>query len=214
MENIAKFQIINAAYNASAVLRDQYPEGEIPAIAFLGRSNVGKSSLINSLSNHRGLARVSGAPGKTQTINFFTVTMREETGETIQRYPFFFVDLPGYGFAKTGKANRGLWGAFISEYVQRSSRLALLCLLVDLRHPGLTIDGEAYQWLSAHDVPLQLVGTKADKLKSGERKRNLAMLDKLFPGQFPAVAYSSLKNDGREVLLSRFKEVLSVMKEV
>jgi GTP-binding protein len=142
-------------------------------------------------------------------VNFYSVTLREEAEEEANRYPLFFVDLPGYGFAKTGKTNRSLWSAFIGEYVQYSPRLGLLCLLVDLRHPGLDIDGQAYQWLSAHRIPLQIVGTKADKLKSNEKKRNLATLDKLFPGVFPAIAYSALKNDGRDILLSRVKSVLS-----
>jgi GTP-binding protein len=207
-ENTA-LQIIKAEYTASAIRQDQYPEGDLREIAFLGRSNVGKSSLINSLCNRRGLARVSGEPGKTQTVNFFTVTLRERVGEEGVRYPLFFVDLPGYGFAKTGVANRRLWSTFIGEYIEKSPRLSLLCLLVDLRHPGLDIDSQAYAWMKSHGVPLQIVGTKADKLKSGERKRNLAKLDSLFPGTYPAVAYSSLKNDGRDTLLQRFRNIVA-----
>ena len=97
---MASFDIIQAEYAATAVRRDQYPTNNLPEVAFLGRSNVGKSSLINSLCRHRGLARVSGAPGKTQTINYFKAALRrrdEEEGE--RRLPFFRVDLPGYGFA-------------------------------------------------------------------------------------------------------------------
>ena len=130
---MASYDIIKAAYATTAVRRDQYPEGNVPEVAFLGRSNVGKSSLINSLCNHRGLARVSGAPGKTQTINYFSAALRrrdEEEGE--QRLPFYLVDLPGYGFAKTGGRNRDMWSAFIGEYVTQSPNLCVLCLLVDL----------------------------------------------------------------------------------
>lgn len=194
---MASYDIIKAAYATTAVRRDQYPEGNVPEVAFLGRSNVGKSSLINSLCNHRGLARVSGAPGKTQTINYFSAALRrrdEEEGE--QRLPFYLVDLPGYGFAKTGGRNRDMWSAFIGEYVTQSPNLRVLCLLVDLRHPGLAIDQQAYDWLASAGVPLQIVGTKADKLKANEKNRNLAQLNKLFPSDRPALAYSSLKRDG------------------
>ncbi|WP_370842372.1 ribosome biogenesis GTP-binding protein YihA/YsxC [Megasphaera sp.] len=194
---MASYDIIKAAYATTAVRRDQYPEGNVPEVAFLGRSNVGKSSLINSLCNHRGLARVSGAPGKTQTINYFSAALRrrdEEEGE--QRLPFYLVDLPGYGFAKTGGRNRDMWSAFIGEYVTQSPNLCVLCLLVDLRHPGLAIDQQAHDWLASAGVPLQIVGTKADKLKANEKNRNLAQLNKLFPSDRPALAYSSLKRDG------------------
>lgn len=194
---MASYDIIKAAYATTAVRRDQYPEGSVPEVAFLGRSNVGKSSLINSLCNHRGLARVSGAPGKTQTINYFSAALRrrdEVEGE--QRLPFYLVDLPGYGFAKTGGKNRDMWSAFIGEYVTQSPNLCVLCLLVDLRHPGLAIDQQAYDWLYSAGVPLQIVGTKADKLKVNEKNRNLAQLNKLFPSDRPALAYSSLKRDG------------------
>ena len=194
---MASYDIIKAAYATTAVRRDQYPEGSVPEVAFLGRSNVGKSSLIKSLCNHRGLARVSGAPGKTQTINYFSAALRRrDEAEGEQRLPFYLVDLPGYGFAKTGGKNRDMWSAFIGEYVTQSPNLCVLCLLVDLRHPGLAIDQQAYDWLSSAGVPLQIVGTKADKLKANEKNRNLAQLNKLFPSDRPALAYSSLKRDG------------------
>lgn len=209
---MASYDIIKAAYATTAVRRDQYPEGNVPEVAFLGRSNVGKSSLINSLCNHRGLARVSGAPGKTQTINYFSAALRrrdEEEGE--QRLPFYLVDLPGYGFAKTGGRNRDMWSAFIGEYVTQSPNLCVLCLLVDLRHPSLAIDQQAYDWLVSAGVPLQIVGTKADKLKANEKNRNLAQLNKLFPSDRPALAYSSLKRDGFGPLAKNlFERVLAV----
>lgn len=207
---MASYDIIKAAYATTAVRRDQYPEGSVPEVAFLGRSNVGKSSLINSLCNHRGLARVSGAPGKTQTINYFSAALRRrDEAEGEQRLPFYLVDLPGYGFAKTGGKNRDMWSAFIGEYVTQSPNLCVLCLLVDLRHPGLAIDQQAYDWLSSAGVPLQIVGTKADKLKANEKNRNLAQLNKLFPSDRPALAYSSLKRDGFGLLAKNlFERVL------
>ena len=209
---MASYDIIKAAYATTAVRRDQYPEGNVPEVAFLGRSNVGKSSLINSLCTHRGMARVSGAPGKTQTINYFSAALRRRAeAEGEQRLPFYLVDLPGYGFAKTGGRNRDMWSAFIGEYVTQSPNLCVLCLLVDLRHPGLAIDQQAYDWLAGAGVPLQIVGTKADKLKSNEKNRNLAQLNKLFPSDRPALAYSSLKRDGFGPLAKNlFERVLAV----
>lgn len=204
----AELQIINPKYAASAVRPDQYPAGDRGEIAFLGRSNVGKSSLINSLCNYRGLARVSGEPGKTQTINYFTAALRERNGEDIRKIPFFLVDLPGYGFARTGGKNRQIWSDFIGQYVTTSPRLTLLCLLVDLRHPGLSIDCQAYEWLTAHHIPLQIIGTKADKLKSSEKQKNLAQLNRLFPTAYKAIAYSSLKREGTQQLLAHMLERL------
>ena len=111
---------------------------------------MGKSSLINSLCNYRGLALVSGQPGKTKTINYFDIESKEDISETEERrYNWFLVDLPGYGFAKTNKGNRNLWSSFIADYILHSERLMLLCLLIDGRHPEMPIDKVAYDWLVA-----------------------------------------------------------------
>lgn len=204
-----ELQIINAKYVASAVRADQYPTDGLPEIAFLGRSNVGKSSLINSLCNQRNLARVSGEPGKTQTINYFQSMLRSRGEEREERKPFFLIDLPGYGFARTGGKKKQMWSDFIGEYVTQSPHLILLCLLIDLRHPGLSIDCQAYEWLSRQGVHIQIVGTKADKLSSNEKRKNIAQLNKMFPSVYGAVAYSSLKKDGRNTLLSHIWNALA-----
>lgn len=204
-----ELQIINAKYVASAVRADQYPADGLPEIAFLGRSNVGKSSLINSLCNQRNLARVSGEPGKTQTINYFQSMLRSRGEEREERKPFFLIDLPGYGFARTGGKKKQMWSDFIGEYVTQSPHLILLCLLIDLRHPGLSIDCQAYEWLSRQGVHIQIVGTKADKLSSNEKRKNIAQLNKIFPSVYGAVAYSSLKKDGRNTLLSHIWNALA-----
>ena len=188
---------------------DQYPADGLPEIAFLGRSNVGKSSLINSLCNQRNLARVSGEPGKTQTINYFQSMLRSRGEEREERKPFFLIDLPGYGFARTGGKKKQMWSDFIGEYVTQSPHLILLCLLIDLRHPGLSIDCQAYEWLSRQGVHIQIVGTKADKLSSNEKRKNIAQLNKIFPSVYGAVAYSSLKKDGRNTLLSHIWNALA-----
>lgn len=202
-------RIIASKYVASAVRPDQYPEGDTVEVAFLGRSNVGKSSLINSLCNHRGLALVSGQPGKTKTINFFTITSKEDISETEERrYEWFLVDLPGYGYAKTDKSNRNIWSSFIADYILQSERLMLLCLLVDGRHPELPIDQEAFNWLREAGVPLQIVVTKVDKLNSKERQQNMCFIKENFPCEAPAIPYSSLKHTGRELLLQRINQVI------
>lgn len=201
--------LINAKYIASAVRPDQYPTEDLPEIAFLGRSNVGKSSLINSLCNHKGLARVSNTPGKTQTLNFYHAELRRQEGETVTRTPFCLVDLPGYGFAKTGGKRRDMWSGFISEYVTASPRLAVLCLLIDSRHPGLPLDRDAYAWLVAHDVPLQIIMTKIDKLNNAERQKSLRAVHELFPTNFAPILYSSLKGTGKQKVLGQIELAIS-----
>ena len=202
IKEIKKFHIFSAAYMRSAVGRSQYTGDGKQEIAFLGRSNVGKSSLINSLSGQRRLALVSREPGKTRTINYFSIQSRRmnDAGEE-ERQDWYLVDLPGYGFAKTAQQSRDNWSDFIGEYVEHSPSLSLMCLLIDLRHPGLPIDKKAYEWLRGLGIPLQIIGTKADKLGSGERAKNLKELARLFPAQRPPIAYSSLDNKGRDDLL-------------
>ena len=113
-----------------------------------------------------------------------------------------------YTFAKTGGKNRDLWSRFIGDYIQSSKRLVLLCLLVDLRHPGLYLDGEAYAWLRNNDIPLQIVCTKSDKLNQSEKQKNLNEINRLFPTEYAALAYSSLKGQGKNRLIERFYDVV------
>lgn len=202
IKEIGKFHIFSAAYLRSAVGRSQYASDGRPEIAFLGRSNVGKSSLINSLCGQRRLALVSREPGKTRTINYFSIqSRRQDEAGAEERQDWYLVDLPGYGFAKTAQQSRDAWSDFIAEYVEGSPSLALLCLLIDLRHPGLPIDKKAYEWLRGLKRPLQVIGTKADKLGSGERAKNLKEVARLFPAERPPLAYSSQDNRGRDELL-------------
>ena len=118
------------------------------------------------------------------------------------------MDLPGYGFAKTDKGNRDIWSSFIADYILHSDRLMLLCLLIDGRHPELPIDQEAFKWLTESGVPLQIVVTKVDKLKSSERQRNMRRIKELFPTKTAPIAYSSLNHTGRELLLQRINTVI------
>ena len=201
-----RLDIIQAQYVASAVRRDQFPEEALPEVAFIGRSNVGKSSLINSVCRHRGLARTSGTPGKTQTINFFKVLMRE--GE--ERRPFHLVDLPGYGYAKTGQEKRKFWSRFIADYFTQSPYLRFVCLLVDIRHAPMPSDIEMFRRLADKGLPLQLILTKADKISKNQVASAVANARKSLQTQGIAevMAYSAQNGQGRQELLDLIKLIL------
>ena len=204
--SLFKRDFINAHYLATAVRMDQYPEGEWKEIAFIGRSNVGKSSLINSLCRHGGLARVSGTPGKTQTLNFYQVTAKMGPEE---RTDFCLVDLPGYGYARTGRDKRRCWSGFTEEYWLKSERLALVCLLLDLRHPPQASDVEVFAWLQAHQLPVQVVATKSDKIGRSRLQQHLALIRReLGAAETPVMAYSSADGRGRQELLDVICDVL------
>ena len=199
------WDIIHSKYIASAVHPEQYPHPELTEVAFIGRSNVGKSSLINSLCRRNGLARVSATPGKTQTINFYDLeAKRTLADETVERQEFYLVDLPGYGFARTGKANRDQWSGFIAKYLSGSDNLAMVCQLIDIRHKPLENDVECYHWLKSCGLMVQIILTKADKLS-----KNAAMSQKaLFRREFgltddQIMVYSSTQHTTRGELIER-----------
>ena len=199
--------ITKAAYLASAVRRDQYPEEQHPAVAFIGRSNVGKSSLINSLTRIRQLAHVSGKPGKTQTINFYELLMRIDGGE--ERHPVHLVDLPGYGYAKAARESRKTWAKFIEEYFLYAENLHFVCLLLDIRHAPMPSDRKMFEWLVSHDIPVLVIATKADKLGRTARQKQLSLMRKtLGVPDLSILPYSVPKNEGRTELLDVMKEYL------
>ena len=199
--------ITQGKYIASAVRKDQYPEDDLPEIVFIGRSNVGKSSLINSLTRVNNLARVSSQPGKTQTINFFEVGIK--IAEVEERKAFYLVDLPGYGYAKTGKENRKIWSKFIEEYFLTSPRLRFVCQLIDIRHEPMASDVDMFNWLVDNDIPVLIIATKADKIGKNARAKNIAAIKrKLGIKEISVLPYSSLKNEGRSDLLDVIGESL------
>ena len=199
--------ITKAAYLASAVRRDQYPAEQRPAFAFIGRSNVGKSSLINSLTRIRQLAHVSGKPGKTQTINFYELLMRIDGGE--ERHPVHLVDLPGYGYAKAARESRKTWAKFIEEYFLHAENLHFVCLLLDIRHAPMPSDSKMFDWLVSHDIPVLVVATKADKLGRTAREKQLSLMRRtLGVPDLSILPYSVPKNEGRTELLDVMKEYL------
>jgi len=199
--------ITQGKYIASAVSKEQYPELKRKEIVFMGRSNVGKSSLINSLTRVTGLARVSRQPGKTQTINFYDLGAKI-TGQE-ERKDFYLVDLPGYGYAKTGQANRKRWAKFIDEYLLQSENIQFVCQLIDSRHEPMPSDVDMFRWLIEHDIPVLIVATKTDKISKTALAKNTAMIKKkLGIPEIDVLPYSSLKSEGRSELLDVIASVL------
>ena len=174
-----KAQFVLAATDPSSFPRDQRAE-----VAFLGRSNVGKSSLLNSLLGVRGLARTSSTPGRTQSINFFLIEQS-----------FYFVDLPGYGYAKTSKEKRRAWGQLIERYLAERPQLVLSILLVDARHEPTLSDLQMKSWLQHHGLPFWVVCTKVDKLSANER-RKAQQQAKATLGTDRVIPYSSITREG------------------
>ena len=176
--------------------KEQYPKERRKEIVFIGRSNVGKSSLINSLARTKNLARVSGQPGKTQTINFYELGAKIEGEEG--RRDFYLVDLPGYGYARTAKKNRKIWSRFIEAYLLQSEDLQFVCQLIEM-----------FQWLVAKGLPVLVIATKADKLSRSEQKKSIqAMRKALGVDDLDILPYSSVKNEGRSELLDVIANVL------
>ena len=203
------WDIIRSKYVASAVRADQYPPTRMIEAAFIGRSNVGKSSLINSLCRRNGLARVSATPGKTQTINFYELEAKRTDEGLDERAKFYLVDLPGYGFAKPNRTNKEQWSGFISKYLSGSYNLGLVCQLIDIRHKPMESDLECYQWLKDCGLRVQIVLTKSDKLS-----KNAAMSQKaLFKREMglsedDIITYTSSQHTNRGELINRIMAAL------
>lgn len=162
-------KIQNSRFIISAVKRDQYPEDELPEIAMAGRSNVGKSSLINMMINRKGLAKTSSTPGKTQTINFYDLDGKMR-----------LVDLPGYGYARVSKDKKSGWGKIIESYLVNRPNLMEVFLLVDLRHDPSEDDRLMYEWIRTFGYKGVVIATKADKIKNSQLQvRKKALRDKL-----------------------------------
>ncbi|MDD2569004.1 MAG: ribosome biogenesis GTP-binding protein YihA/YsxC [Clostridia bacterium] len=189
-----------AKYLCTAVKKDQFPEQVLPAVTMLGRSNVGKSSLINGLANHRGLARISSQPGKTRTINFY---LFDNT--------WYLVDLPGYGYAKVSYAERDNWCKMVDEYMSHYEGERLFWQLVDIRHAPTEQDIQMWQWLCANNVKKMLIATKADKISRGARDKNLAVISRAMglPRQEIKI-FSSVTKEGKEELVAEIADFLGV----
>ncbi|CAA9418209.1 MAG: GTP-binding protein EngB [uncultured Pyrinomonadaceae bacterium] len=189
-------KITSAEFTKSAFNKSHWTTDGLPEIAFLGRSNVGKSSLLNSLLQRKGLARTSNTPGRTQSINFFLINES-----------FYFADLPGYGYAKVSKTMRHDWGEMAEEYLAERDELALSIQLVDSRHQPTTLDRQLYEWLVYHRKIHLIVATKADKLSSIKLKKSLQEIERSLPGS-KIIAYSALTGKGRDEIWREIADAL------
>ncbi len=197
-------KIIKAELERIAVNKKQYPEEDLFEIAFAGRSNVGKSSFINSMVNRNNLARTSGKPGKTRTINFYNINEQ-----------FRFVDLPGYGYAQVSKTEKDKWGYIIEEYLNNRKNLVEVVLLVDIRHEPTEQDLIMYNWIKTFDFTGIVIATKADKISKGKYQANIKDIkNKLkIKDTNLIMPYSSLKKTNKDMVWQRFEEILIKEKE-
>ena len=192
-------EFINAELLKTAVRYDQYPPSDMPEIALVGRSNVGKSSLINCLTNRKNLARTSSTPGKTATINFYSIGDR-----------YRLVDLPGYGYAKRSKEERESWGRMIEGYLAKRENLVRVIQLVDARHKPTADDKMMLDWINNYGYEPLLVATKLDKLKKSQVEKNLTEIyNELELGDDAVIIpFSAETREGRENVLDLIDYIL------
>jgi GTP-binding protein len=198
-------RIINSEFVTSVARFRHLPKSALPEIAFMGRSNVGKSSLINTLLNRKNLAQISKNPGKTRAINFFRV---EYIDSKDKKNNIIFADLPGYGYAMVSANMQLAWKRLIENYLQKRKNLCGVVIIVDIRHPANEKDIQAVKWVSSFQKPFLLVATKSDKLsKSGSYKRlNLLKQGFSLLSDEQIVGFSSKKCIGREKIISWIEE--------
>lgn len=186
--NTNKAEFIKSAASASDFIRS-----EIPAIVFSGKSNVGKSSVINRLLCRKNFARVGQSPGKTIHVNYFLIDEKA-----------YFVDLPGYGYAKVSRSEKERWGKLMESFFAAEGLISLGVMIVDSRHKPTADDVTMAQWFAAAECPLVIVANKADKLKKSEIEPNLALIRSTLslPDEVPVVLFSAEKGTGRDALMS------------
>ena len=197
-------KIVSAEFVKSCAKKKDYPKDDLPEIAFVGRSNVGKSSLINTILNKRSLAKTSSTPGKTQLINFFNINSS-----------FFLVDLPGYGFTKLPREVTAKWGPMIEEYLSGSERINGVVLLLDIRRKADKKDLKMVEWLEHYQIPYLIAVTKADKLPRGKRLQAVNDIkDCLKVYKFRGlICFSSRTEEGKRELLKEIEGLLNQGKE-
>lgn len=198
--------IDSATFTKSSPNFSQCPEPTLPEFAFIGRSNVGKSSLINMLTNNKKLAKISGTPGKTQLINHFLINGS-----------WYLVDLPGYGFAKTSKKNRAIWQKMINNYLLNRENLVTTFILVDSRHEPQKLDLELLRWFGENELPFVLVFTKSDKLSKAKKQHNIKHYQEVLLGEWEelplSIISSSVQKLGQAELLQLIEEMVSSVQE-
>lgn len=184
-------KVTKSEFIISAVKPSQYPEDALPEIALAGRSNVGKSSLINRMINRKNLARTSATPGKTQQLNYYRINDQ-----------LYFVDFPGYGYAKVSKTQRALFGQMMEQYLLERKELKLVMQMIDMRHPPTKDDIMMYEWLKHHGLPVCVVTTKMDKIPKTRRVKHAKIIKdalQLHP-EDSFVSFSSEEGLGRDEL--------------
>jgi GTP-binding protein len=195
-------QVVSAEFARTATRPEEWPRGPFPELAFVGRSNVGKSSMLNALAGRKGLARVSATPGRTRALQFFDVSFRPTAAARPRQVRF--CDLPGYGYAKVSKAERDRWAAMIEDYLRDRDVLRAVVLIVDARHPPAESDQDALAFLHAAGRPTIVAATKIDKLARTRRAAALRAVEDalgLAPGH--AVPFSAVEGTGADALWAR-----------
>ena len=182
----------NAELLVSAVKETQYPNSSIPEIAMVGRSNVGKSSLINKVLNRKNFARTSSKPGKTATINFYNIDKKVN-----------LVDLPGYGYAKVSKNEQLAWGEMINHYLENRDQLNLIFLLVDSRHLPTSNDLMMLEWIEHYNIDYYVIATKTDKLKPSQRQKQIDdILECLNIDESRFITFSAENGENKDKIIS------------
>lgn len=191
--------IKNVALETVCGITSKLPDSVYPEIAFAGKSNVGKSSLINALMNRKSLARTSAQPGKTQTINFYNINSE-----------LYFVDLPGYGYAKVSKTEKEKWGKMIERYLHTSKMLKAIFLLIDIRHEPGNNDIEMFNWIVRNGYQPIIIATKLDKINRSQKDKCLKIIRTALgvKGDYPIIPFSATTKQGREEIYETIDKIL------
>ena len=195
-----KMKIKNAELETVCGITSVLPDNQMPEIAFAGKSNVGKSSLINGLLNRKSLARTSSAPGKTQTINFYNVNKE-----------LYFVDLPGYGYAKVSRETQEKWGVMIEKYLKTSGQLKAVLLLIDIRHEPSANDRNMYEWINFNGYKPIIIATKLDKINRSQIQKHIKMLKNglnVLPDT-TVIPFTTTTKQGRDKILELISSMIS-----
>jgi len=197
-------KITSSEFIISAVGPKQYPTTGLPEIALVGRSNVGKSSMLNCFLNRKNFARTSSRPGKTATLNYYLINEA-----------WYFVDLPGYGFAQVSKDTRAQWGRMIDSYLNNRKEMRAVIQLVDMRHPPSKDDQAMHHWLMVKEIPTLVVATKADKIARGQIPKHLKEIKEglELPGTDVILPFSAETALGKEELHSLVAEITGTVEE-